>query len=88
MTDLNTTAPTAEQLQQSWDTDSRWATVERTYTAEDVANRPGWSQIEAVRDGNIVTVDADIASRWGPRLPQLVELVADAMNSVAAPVGR
>lgn len=59
-----------------------------TYTAEDVANRPGWSQIEAVRDGNIVTVDADIASRWGPRLPQLVELVADAMNSVAAPVGR
>ncbi|WP_131106202.1 ABC transporter substrate-binding protein [Ornithinimicrobium sufpigmenti] len=59
-----------------------------TYTAEDVANRPGWSQIEAVRNGNIVTVDADIASRWGPRLPQLVELVADAMNSVAAPVGR
>lgn len=59
-----------------------------TYTADDIANRPGWSEIEAVRNGNIVTVDADIASRWGPRLPQLVELVADAMNSVAAPVGR
>lgn len=58
------------------------------YTAEDVANRPGWSQIDAVRDGNIVVVDADIASRWGPRLPQLVGLVAEAMNQVTAPVGR
>ena len=46
MTDLNTTAPTAEQLQQSWDTDSRWATVERTYTAEDVVRLRGRVQEE------------------------------------------
>ncbi|WP_122261805.1 ABC transporter substrate-binding protein [Ornithinimicrobium cerasi] len=59
-----------------------------TYTAEDVANRPGWSEISAVKNGNIVVVDADIASRWGPRLPQLVETVAEAMNSVSVPAGR
>lgn len=55
------------------------------YTAQDVAERPGWAAISAVRNDNIVTVDADIASRWGPRLPQLIETVADAMNSVQAP---
>ncbi|MGD8150746.1 ABC transporter substrate-binding protein [Ornithinimicrobium sp. Y1694] len=59
-----------------------------TYTAEDVANRPGWDQIDAVINDNIVVVDADIASRWGPRLPQLVELVAQALNQVNVPVGR
>lgn len=56
-----------------------------SYTADDVANRPGWSEIEAVREGNIVTVPADISSRWGPRLPQLVSTLADAMSQV--PVG-
>ena len=37
--------------------------------------------------GNIVTVDADISSRWGPRLPQLIESIADAMATVKTPVG-
>ncbi|WP_109472921.1 ABC transporter substrate-binding protein [Ornithinimicrobium cavernae] len=59
-----------------------------SYTAEDVAARPGWADVSAVREGNIVVVDADIASRWGPRLPQLVETVAGAMSQVGAPVGR
>ena len=56
------------------------------YTAEDVAARPGWGEVSAVRHGNIVVVDADIASRWGPRLPQFIEAVADALQSVAATV--
>lgn len=59
-----------------------------SYTADDVAQRPGWSEVSAVQDGNIVVVDADIASRWGPRLPQLVETVADAMSGAAVPAGR
>lgn len=59
-----------------------------TYTADDVAARPGWSGIAAVKDGSIVVVDADIASRWGPRLPQLVTAVADAMTEAAVPAGR
>lgn len=59
-----------------------------SYTAEDVAARPGWSEVDAVKNGNIVTVDADIASRWGPRLPQLVTLLAEALDGAAVPAGR
>ncbi len=36
-------------------------------TAATVAKRPGWKQIDAVTQGNIVEADDDIASRWGPR---------------------
>lgn len=54
------------------------------YTAEDVAARPGWGEVAAVRNGNIVMVNADIASRWGPRLPQFINAVAEALASVAA----
>ena len=57
-----------------------------SYTADDVASRPGWENVSAVKNGNIVTVDADISSRWGPRLAQLVESIADAMASVSTPV--
>ena len=55
------------------------------YTAEDVANRPGWEDVTAVRDGNIITVNADIASRWGPRLPQFVSSAAEALSAAAVP---
>ncbi|RIK17473.1 MAG: ABC transporter substrate-binding protein [Acidobacteria bacterium] len=58
------------------------------YTPEDVAARPGWDQIDAVKNGNIVVVSSDIASRWGPRLPQLVTTVAEAMTAAAVPAGR
>ena len=52
------------------------------YTPNDVAARPGWEQIAAVGAGNIVVVEADIASRWGPRLPQFVSAVAEALTAV------
>ncbi|WP_419848140.1 ABC transporter substrate-binding protein [Candidatus Poriferisocius sp.] len=55
------------------------------YTAEDVAARPGWGEVAAVRNGNIVMVNADVASRWGPRLPQFIEVVAEALQTVAEP---
>lgn len=57
------------------------------YTAADVAKRPGWANIAAVKNNAIVTVNADIASRWGPRLPQFITAVADAMTKAAVPVG-
>ena len=56
------------------------------YTPEDVAARPGWGEVSAVRNGNIVMVVADTASRWGPRLPQFIDAVAEALQSVAVPV--
>lgn len=51
-------------------------------TAAEVAKRPGWANISAVKNKHIVTVDGDIASRWGPRMPQFVEDVAEALASV------
>lgn len=59
-------------------------TDEVGYTADDVAARPGWGEITAVVEGAIVMVEADIASRWGPRLPQFVTVVAEAMAAAAA----
>jgi len=49
-------------------------------TAATVAARPGWSAVPAVKKGAVVPLDDDIASRWGPRLAQLVQQVSDAVN--------
>ena len=53
------------------------------YTADELAARPGWSEITAVKNGNIVTVNTDIASRWGPRLPQFIEVVTQAVATIS-----
>lgn len=47
-----------------------------------VKARKGWSGITAVKTGQIVTLDDDIASRWGPRVVDLVQSVADAVAKV------
>lgn len=47
-------------------------------TPAKVRRRPGWGVVTAVREGDVVAVDDDVASRWGPRIPELVERVADA----------
>ena len=41
-----------------------------------VAARPGWSVISAVKSGQVVEVDDDVASRWGPRLIDFLQAVA------------
>ncbi|HTJ68050.1 MAG TPA: ABC transporter substrate-binding protein [Actinospica sp.] len=48
--------------------------------ATTVAARPGWSSIQAVKVDDVVGLDDDVASRWGPRLPQLVEAIAAAVE--------
>ena len=47
---------------------------------ETVAARPGWDTMAAVTNGNVVVVDADIASRWGPRTVDFIEAVATAIS--------
>ncbi|HEX6871672.1 MAG TPA: helical backbone metal receptor [Micromonosporaceae bacterium] len=47
-------------------------------TAATVAGRAGWSGITAVRDGGVVELDDDIASRWGPRVVDLLRSITDA----------
>lgn len=56
-------------------------------TPEVVAGRPGWADLRAVADGGVVTVDDDIASRWGPRLVDFVQQIAEAVASVKAGTG-
>ena len=48
--------------------------------AQTVAARPGWSRIAAVRTGSVVRLDDSIASRWGPRLVNLVRAVGTALT--------
>jgi iron complex transport system substrate-binding protein len=51
-------------------------------TAATVAERSGWSGISAVKSGNVVELDDDIASRWGPRIVDLIEEFAAARNAL------
>lgn len=53
-------------------------------SAATVRARTGWGQITAVKSGQIVALDDDIASRWGPRVVDLVQSVADAVAKVPA----
>ncbi len=54
------------------------------YTIDDVLARPGWESVAAIANNNVIAVDADIASRWGPRLPQFITAVAGSLNEVVA----
>jgi iron complex transport system substrate-binding protein len=49
-------------------------------TPKTVRSRPGWENLTAVKGGNVVPVDDDIASRWGPRIVDFVEVVAQAFE--------
>ena len=46
--------------------------------AKTVSARAGWSGIDAVKKGNVIELDDDIASRWGPRVVDLIQQFADA----------
>lgn len=49
-----------------------------------VAARPGWAKLSAVRNGAVIGLDDDIASRWGPRVVDLMEIVAAAVRAHGA----
>jgi len=49
-------------------------------TTATVAARPGWATMSAVRDGRIVELNDDIASRWGPRIVDLLRTIANAIK--------
>ena len=44
-------------------------------SAATVAKRPGWPGLTAVKDGHIIALNDDIASRWGPRITNLLRTV-------------
>jgi iron complex transport system substrate-binding protein len=51
---------------------------------ETVASRPGWDRIGAVNDGGVIPLDDDVASRWGPRVVELLRTAAEAIATVEA----
>jgi iron complex transport system substrate-binding protein len=53
-------------------------------SAESVKARPGWGNVTAVKTGQIVALDDDIASRWGPRVVDLVRAITEAVAKVPA----
>ena len=51
-------------------------------TAAKVEARAGWGTIAAVRDGGILAVNDDVASRWGPRVVDFVREVATEIKRI------
>lgn len=49
-----------------------------------VAKRPGWSALSAVRHHRVVELDPDVASRWGPRIVDLLARVVHLVDAVPA----
>jgi iron complex transport system substrate-binding protein len=49
-----------------------------------VKARPGWAGVTAVKTGQVIGLDDDIASRWGPRAVDLVRSISDAVAKVPA----
>jgi iron complex transport system substrate-binding protein len=54
---------------------------------ETVAARDGWADLAAVRNGNVIGLDDDVASRWGPRIVEFIQQVGTAVSAAAVPVG-
>ena len=52
-------------------------------TVATISERPGWSELTAVRNQHVFEMNADIASRWGPRLVQFLDTVLSALKTVA-----
>ena len=51
-------------------------------SVETVSARPGWETLSAVGSSSIVELDDDIASRWSPRIVDLLDAVVDAYLSM------
>jgi iron complex transport system substrate-binding protein len=49
-----------------------------------IAARAGWSGISAVTSGSVIRMDDSIASRWGPRLVNLVRALGTALTRLGS----
>ena len=45
-------------------------------TPGSVAQRPGWAEVRAVQQNQVFVLNADIVSRWGPRVVDFVESIS------------
>ncbi|HLL64768.1 MAG TPA: ABC transporter substrate-binding protein [Micromonosporaceae bacterium] len=49
-------------------------------SAASVQARPGWSGLTAVKNSQVIELDDDVASRWGPRVVELLRTVSGAVT--------
>jgi iron complex transport system substrate-binding protein len=49
-----------------------------------VSARPGWRSIAAVKSGQVIGVDDDVASRWGPRVVDFLRAIAPHVRELEA----
>jgi iron complex transport system substrate-binding protein len=54
-------------------------------TLATVSARPGWDAITAIRNGDVIEMSDDIASRWGPRVVDYLGAVSAAVTAAAVP---
>jgi iron complex transport system substrate-binding protein len=50
---------------------------------ETLAKRPGWGNLTAIKKDQVIPLDDDIASRWGPRVADLAKAVGEAVKKAA-----
>ncbi|MEU8252038.1 ABC transporter substrate-binding protein [Nonomuraea sp. NPDC048916] len=50
---------------------------------ETLAERPGWKGLSAIKNDQVVLLDDDIASRWGPRVVDFAETIGAAVAKAA-----
>jgi iron complex transport system substrate-binding protein len=53
-------------------------------SAATVAARPGWRNIAAVKDGDVVPVEDALASQWGPRIVLFAQRIAQSLKKLEA----
>ena len=51
-------------------------------SASTIQKRAGWSHITAIREGHVIPLDDDVASRWGPRIVDFLQTVANALKDL------
>lgn len=53
-------------------------------SADTVAKRAGWDRLSAVKQDRVIALDDDVASRWGPRVVDLLRAVTQAVAKAPA----
>ena len=53
-------------------------------SADTVAERPGWDSLDALANGGVIEMNDDVASRWGPRIVEYLEIAGAAVTEAAA----
>jgi iron complex transport system substrate-binding protein len=53
-------------------------------SAQTVGARAGWGELASVKNKNVIALDDDVASRWGPRIVDQLRVIVEATSKVAA----